>query len=516
MEEEMIEDRERSYDCREYFSDRFKYVYPKTVGDESSFEAMLARLSHADLGCGYTGSFKVRCVPGPYRNETYDGGNGTCGYKVDISSCVPPPYDKAVDSCYLEEASNLAGAATLPAIDDWLETEDVPSNTSDYPEEFNLPTPSSEECCDIHVSSECVLNREFPDYGTKNGTWEPDRSYRRQTPYFQKVFCSQQAQLKEHSCPRVKIKRLAGNLGNGRHQADLNPECFRVCNVTSVNEELNRSCQSTVEDTTRILQQNALNAKINSMKAHRNQLQAWSRSNWPRVLETMNVLDCVQEMPRRWNRLGYPKRRSDTFDKLKVRNDCRIHGCSAHQCLKVTRPCKMDHMDSAFENTCVPPGEEQTFTCVPKVEIVSTSVGFPTGYGFFGCSFFCLLSSFGILIKSFLKKNAKVAPAKLHPSLNTPEPLALEEGPRNSEWPSSDVDPPMLALADSEWKCAACGHVNDANDSNCVNCGAPRTEPTLVSATPASLNQLRATANSPSNEMRIQPVTTSTPIKGLE
>lgn len=519
---------EETFDCREYFSNRFHYVYPKTLGPPESLEAFRARNAHADLGCGYSGEFKVTCIANTTAAAL--GLNG-CNYKVDISTCKPPSYAQAVDSCWIKEPDVAVPIGTTtppPVLTDWLGIEEI-NETNETVDEWKMPPAPDEKCCTIHVSSECVPTREFPDYGTINGSWQAERSYKRETPYFQSIACSQQAQQKHHACPQVRIKRLPG-----WHQVDLYPQCFDVCNLTSVQEEFNSTCNSTVEETTRILQETALAAKVQAMKAHKDMLRQWSRSNWPKVVETKHVIDCVADaLPRSFNRLGYPKRRNEAFDKLRLDYQCRIHNCKANQCLKVTRPCHIDHMDSPFENTCGPLGDQNQYQCVDKVEIFTTGFSWLVAYGFFGLAFTCLACMFGICIRSFTKRNAKVAPmpTAAPPSIEPPaeEILALPAAAQACKYCGTAFEPGeqycrSCSLPDrappQAARCPMCETVYQPDDSNCMKCGAARaTAPPLELIDRESKCLSCGAANDPMNmfciecgeRMQSEPTTVAVP-----
>jgi len=550
MEEELPSKHERTFECQAYFSDRYKYVYPRTQGEAHTLEALLARQSHPDLGCGYSGQFKVTCEAemGYVENETGSFNfmeTGNCSYKVDISTCTAPTYQEALDSCYSEEAMGV-GQLYVPTIGDFMclaapgtpeatatltvatvprvtttidvdttvgfvvgreviigcgddaETRTIVSigsltldealtsahgvgtpvvmmsnnlTTSDVVPEHVIPVADLEECCQVHVGSECVPDRNYNGtYGTINGTWQADMSYARETAYFPTVRCAQQAELKQHVCPRVNIYRFPNALA----EAYIH-HCDWACNLTWARKELDKVCDNDVFPDTRSLEAEALKSKISLMTAGRASLERWSRSHWPLMGETQHLHDCIDESARRYNMIGMTAYNSG-FDKLKLRYECRVHGCSSNQCIKVTRKCPIPQMSSEPESTCGPFGDPNTYMCVDKVHFATSgTVTGPLGYGFLGASLLCLFSSLGACFQAYLmRKNAQVLPY-------IPEPESKVCEACNEIMDDIDVEEGLTVCSKCRAKanrpdvCLNCGTAFENKEDNvCTECGAPR------------------------------------------
>merc|ERR1719160_1443987 len=118
----------------------------------------------------------------------------------------------------------------LPKIKKWLELEEQNATIAPQLPLLDIPEPDLDDCCEVHISSECVIGRDHDDYGTFNGSWLPNLSFTRQTPYFQQIRCADQANITHHACPRVRVKYIEET------DADRYPQCFSECNVSWVQE----------------------------------------------------------------------------------------------------------------------------------------------------------------------------------------------------------------------------------------------------------------------------------------
>jgi len=525
MEEEIIVGRDRQFNCRNYFSDRYKYVWPRTVGDLHSVEAFLARMGHPDLGCGYQGDFKVTCEQVKTDN---------CTYKVDISTCEPPTYHKAVDACFREETW-VPPVVFIPEVKPFLDVEDLNISTGDVADAYDIPAFNEEQCCAVHVGSECVEN--FNHTGTVEGVWQPEESYIRNIGYFPRVECKKQAKLRHRACPRVKINKIS-------RAADdpLVRHCRRACNLTSARQELENMCVLEPGDGTYEREKKALNDKIAHMTVKRAELERWSRQQWPLVGQTQRVLDCVaEEQTRRFNMLGWHVERTGD-DILKIIYECRLHGCKANQCVKVTRNCAIPQMEASPEAMCGPYGDQNMYMCMDKVPFSDWGVmSRPVGYAWLGMSTVCFLAAFVTCFSdTCLKKRSRVHP--YHGKEREEEQVrkcdkcnavldsdAIGEGSFTctkcvlaSQYPDAcrncgqEFEDPedefctncrqpraMAALGDaSSSVCLRCGEPMDLQDAKCLECG---WHPEDAIVLKAECHPLRATANSAANERRIVP-----------
>merc|ERR1719424_452653 len=97
------------------------------------------------------------------------------------------------------------------------------------------------------------------------------------------------------------------------------------------------------------------------------------------VTESKVVHDCFADsLPRRYNGMALPTVRSG-FDKMPLHNMCRLHGCSAKQCLEVKRTCKVPYVQDAPEEMCPVSRPNGSFTCMDKVSIWTNN---PMSLGF--------------------------------------------------------------------------------------------------------------------------------------
>jgi len=539
MEEEIIEGRDRAFDCRDTFSDRYNYVYPRTKGAKSSFEALIARQSHPDLGCGYKGIFKVTCGPDFYNdtetgNEYTDSGN--CSYKVDISTCSPPSYQTAVSECYVEESfGGQSGENIMPTINKFLDIEDLNITTAEPAKNHTIKDVEREQCCTVHVGSECVGGRDHP--GTIDGVWDAEKSYNKEFGYFPQMFCSKQAPLTQHTCPRVKIKKLDYSHS---FQADATPSCFAACNVTWANQELQSVCDDDVFPSTKLREEQALNNKVSQMKAKRAQLSSWSYSHWPLALKTQHIHDCVvDEKSRRYNMMGWGT--GSSVESRQLSYHCRMHSCKSHQCIKVNRPCPIPQMNSATESTCGPFGDQNTYTCVDKVLFSSIGVmSTPFGWAWIAmaCIFFTS-SCYACIQGCCARKNSRVHPYQVAVPDEEPEirhcekcdkmldmdavnegsPICSEcikvgrrpdacvncmtpfQAPDDKFCTECQAPRVMKAIGDDDDEmCQACGEFMNIMDAKCNECGWHRDSQVAIVVV---ADPLRANANSAANEQRI-------------
>jgi len=535
MEEEILITRNREYNCRNYFGDKYKYVYPRVQGDFHTWQAFLARQAHPDLGCGYSGDFKVTCG-NEYLvdNETgleYDTGN--CTYKVDISTCQPPTYNEAVDQCFNEE-SWTSGPQFIPEVKTFLEVEELNFTVSEASDSNEIPAFDEKQCCEIHVGSEC--RPEFNYTGTKDGTWVPEMSYNREVGYFPRVTCDQQATLRHRSCPRVKINKIS-KVADAK---ELRP-CRKACNLTYARQELENVCVLGSGQETYEMEMQALKTKIALMTVKRNELETWSRQQFPLVVDTQHVLDCIEDEPtRRFNQMGWQGYR-EGFDQLKLRYECRLHGCKANQCVKVMQKCPIPQMEAEPESMCGPFGDQNMYKCVDKMPVQSWGmISRPVGFGWLALSFVCFLASFVTILQEQFASRQRAR--RVVPIFDEPEevvlrcekcdcPLdadAINEGSLSCttcvlESQAIDVcrncgevfeDPEdefctncrqprhMAALADSNQMCLRCGTAMDVSDAKCLECGWHPEDAIVVKA---NVSPLRATAQSAANERRIVP-----------
>jgi hypothetical protein len=347
----------------------------------------------------------------------------------------------------------------------------------------------------------------------------------RQSGYFPEVECNKQAPLMQHQCPRVRIKRLYAESGG---LPDWTPECWKACNLSSAQEELNSVCDDTVFPQTKKREERALADKIAYMTGGRSSLEMWARWAWPLVQKTTLIMDCVSDdMMRRFNSIGWPGSRNTGFDTLKVRYECRLHSCSANQCIKVTRTCPIPVMSAPPESMCAPFGDQNAYECVDKVPFSTWGmITTPIGYTFLAMSMICFMSaSFACAQAACLRKSARVHPYAIADEVEEEaqacpecgEPLdddAIEEG----ETICSDC-----ALRKKEAEiCRNCGaKYEDPEDMFCSECRHPRNQNDLAItdvalqpedgaiAVRAEDSPLRATAQSAANEERIVPVDAS-------
>jgi hypothetical protein len=467
----------QEFKCSEYFSDPYRYVYPRTVGPVDSYEALVARLEHPDLGCGYKGSFKVTCDVDPD-----DATN--CSYKVDISTCVPPNYQEAIDSCYKEVTWDMSSSSMyIPELPNWLTTEKLPIDS-----EAGLagPVPNfsivdlgnsdPDQCCEAHVGSECVLGKDY--HGTDKGTWVPEQAMSRASGYFPLKFCSDQAKPFARPCPMVAIKELPSLL----HESF--PECDEVCNLTMAQMDLMSTCSSSVENGTKALEEGALRSKVGVMTRKRADLEFWARRNWPMVQSTTDIVDCVDDsvLAQRYNTIGFGEP-TNGFEKLKVRYTCRINQCTANQCLKITRQCPIPEMSTSPELQCGPFGDQNMYSCVDKLPIQTQNNGPAshfTGWVLAPFTAIVFLASFWSCFQACcLKKNARVVPSHILDKYEKKGPTACHICHKELDTSPSLWDSLPICEACLEEKkpdtCRNCGAMFDDDDDNfCIQCAAPR------------------------------------------
>lgn len=505
----------------------------------------LIRLRPCSLGSLILISAVVIQVDSKYaacRSHDDNWGEGNCSYKVDISTCEPPSYSKAIDSCYVEETWSGGDSTILPTVAPFLEVEVNNLTTAEIPAEFNFEAPKTERCCAHHIGSECVRGSNAEHHGTVNGTWSSNMSYKRQSGYFPTVPCSKQANMTRRACPRVKIVKI-----HDSYQADMTPECYRVCNLSSVTKEFNQICDDKVFPDTKAREDRAMKDKIKSMEFHRSSLEVWSRENYPLVLETKQVHDCIDEggWSRRYSMLGFAHDRGG-FDKLKLKYGCRLHGCKANQCLQVKKRCPITQMVNSPENSCPVFGDTNTYTCVDKVRFKTENLIMgPVALGCLGCAACFFLCSLTTCMKGTCFANSE----RVHPSdkfaamedesnlLPGDDTLALEapkpqpqcedcgeffhEGEdfcrvcKEKEQNEAQAMPAACPFLNDRGE--PCGNVYEEGDTHCSKCGNPRAKPlALTDGTQDSPTLLRATAQTAANEKRIVPVGVDNPPQGFE
>lgn len=167
-------------DCFTRFSNRSYYWYPNQQksfadiykmypnldpADENSTEAQGEQ--HVDLGCGYTGMYKIKC----HQENEYEVGMGICNWKLDLSQCVPPTYEKALAECYTIETTTITTTTKLP-IPVFMDIIKNNLTVAELPDKFEIPTvvPPTEKCCEPYVGSVCMTNVNFPRQDTYPGT----------------------------------------------------------------------------------------------------------------------------------------------------------------------------------------------------------------------------------------------------------------------------------------------------------------------------------------------------------
>lgn len=132
--------------------------------------------------------------------------------------------------------------------------------------------------------------------------------------------------------------------------------------------------------------------KIDLMKAGRETLEAWTKTRMTTVTETKNVIDCFADnLPRRYNGMALPAVRSG-FEKMPLHNLCRLHKCTAKQCLTVKNTCKIPYVHESPEELCPIHRPNGTFECIDKVSIWSNnpmSMGFGAAWIVMGAVFAC-------------------------------------------------------------------------------------------------------------------------------
>jgi hypothetical protein len=365
--------------CRSYFSDRRNYFGPQQQTSAAAQEE--ARNNAYDLGCGYSGQFKIQCVK---------KGN-TCGLHVDISTCSPPTYSQALDACYTAPTTTTwPTGPTRPNVNDWLGVELLDFDIADMPPFYNITTQTTTPypCCEVHVGSVCRpdINFDHPHVGkTDKGRWNPAASYNRSVGYFPVVSCDQQAKSVPRMCPRVKIKEM--NAGFKQW-----PHCLSVCSPASATKEFMQICNRTANPELEVMEKAAHEKKIKHMKAKKAELESWTAERMPTVTDIKQVVDCFDDrLPRRYNSMSLPKMRSG-FATMPLHNECRLHGCKVTQCLQIKKPCKIPFIHDAPEAMCNIRYADGEFNCVEKVDISSNnplSLGFGVAWMVIGAIFAC-------------------------------------------------------------------------------------------------------------------------------
>jgi hypothetical protein len=273
--------------------------------------------------------------------------------------------------------------------------EELNFSIATLPPFYNITTQTTTPypCCEVHVGSVCRpdQNFDFPAK-TKMGRWQPEPSFNRTVGYFSIVPCDQQAVSVPRACPRVKIKEI--------NTAYLQwPHCVSVknngvwtpgCSNAKAQAEFNQTCNRTLHPEFEEKEKEAHRKKVKSMKTKSKELETWTAERMPTVQKTKQVVDCFADrLPRRYNSLALPKMRSG-FDKMPLHNECRLHSCTAKQCLEVSYTCKVPYVHEAPEVQCNLQRPNGTFTCVDKVSISTNN---PMSL-YFGIAWFVIGSIF--------------------------------------------------------------------------------------------------------------------------
>lgn len=364
--------------CNSYFANRSNYAGPRKATNPAQ-----ARAAHFDLSCGYSGQFTLRCTQNASEKIT-----DSCSMKADISTCQPPTYNQALDSCYaIPTTTTPPKAFTGPSVPDWLGVEDINHTLAALPQAFDIaahtPKKTAAPCCEGHVGSVCRPDQNFP--GTVGGRWQAKDSFDRKHGYFPVKPCEQQAKSVPRPCPRVKINVISSAYLQWSH-------CLSACSNAKAQAEFAQICNRTKHPEIKEKEDKAHQDKIKSMKAKAASLEAWTKGRMATVTESKEVLDCFADsLPRRYNGMALPTVRSG-FDKMPLHNMCRLHGCSAKQCLEVKRTCKVPYVQDAPEEMCPVSRPNGSFTCMDKVSIWTNnpmSLGFGIAWIVIGSIFFC-------------------------------------------------------------------------------------------------------------------------------
>lgn len=365
--------------CRSHFSNRSLYVGPRQASNPAQAQA-----AHFDLSCGYSGQFEITCGQTPAQKAA-----GTCGLHVDISTCSPPSYSQALDACYtVPVTTTMPTGPILPTVPDWLGVEDVNFSLAELPPFYNITTQTTTPypCCEVHVGSVCRPDQNFI-YPAKTvlGRWQPDLSYKRETGYFPVVPCDQQAKSQPRKCPRVKIKEI--------NQAYWQwPHCLSACSNAMAQANFMKVCNRTANPDMEVKEKAAHKKKIASMAMHARKLEDWTAQKMPTVISSKEVIDCFADrLPRRYNSLALPQMRTG-FEKMPLHNQCRLHQCTAKQCLTIKRTCNVPFVHVAPEVMCNVHRPNGTFECVEKISIMSNnpmSLGFGIAWMIIGSVFLC-------------------------------------------------------------------------------------------------------------------------------
>jgi len=423
-----------THQCETYFRDRTKYKGPRGATDPDT-----ARQGHIDLGCGYSGNFDIKCQKlDVLGNPSY---LGQCTLTVDISTCFPPTYQEALDSCYHLPATTTFVPLTSPTVPDWLKVDELPFELAPLPKSYNMTAPAitPAPCCEVNVASLCEKDRGFPKYGTgADGRWDPHLSYTRAVPYFPVVPCGDQPVSIPRPCPRIAVNMI-------ENQTHPNfPQCNSICNLNKARAELAHVCHQNQTSAREQLEQTALNAKIQNMKDHHAALQSWSVGRTPKVTEAVEVIDCIDDnLPRRYNGIGEPKF-SGGFDKLRLHNQCRLHSCKRNQCLKIKTPCPITQMTTPPERQCDSGQDDTKYECVDKVQIMwnnPLSLGFGISWAGIALFMFCgAIASFVITKRREGDEGVRFGNGEDQEIGNDPTLLAGRGGPGSPQGPRDAGD----------------------------------------------------------------------------
>jgi hypothetical protein len=376
--------------CRATFSNRSTYVMPRMAATPA--HAAQLRANHFDLGCGYSGQYKIDCTATPA-----EAAQNKCSYKVDISACSPPTYSQALDACYTVPTTTTLPSVTMQTVEDWLGIEEINFTVAQLPTFFNITTQTTTPfpCCEVHVGSVCRHDIDFTyPAQTVQGRWQPSLSYQRSAGYFPVTPCDTQAKSTPRACPRVRLKQL----NSGFLQW---PHCASACNFAKAEAEFLQICNRTKHPEIEVKEKAAHQKKISSMKAEAAALESWTANRMEGVIESKQVIDCFDDrLPRRYNALSLPQRRSG-FDKMPLHNQCRLHGCAVDKCLEVKRQCRVPYVHEGAEVMCNVYRPNGTFDCVDKSSIMTDNpMSFGFGIAWMVIGFFMLCAAIACFIKT--------------------------------------------------------------------------------------------------------------------
>jgi hypothetical protein len=429
----------RHKDCRAAFSDRSNY-WGIRKPPPPGFPYGQAEIP--DLGCGYTGNFKLTCVQTNLPQKQV----GHCQWEVDISTCNAPDHNKQLDECFMTTTTTTqyivpvttptTTTLRIPTMD-WMKVEQLDLEyVKDLEDKHEIPTQAPRStCCEPHVSSVCRPSVNFvkgvdgAQATTTDGKWMPKRSIpftklngeadgmgmsSRGEEYglegfFPMVDCKNQYKkpTSVRKCPAVKI-----NVTDDHWMTDY-PLCESSCNVSWIEELLENGCSAQRKDRERKEDQTHTQ-KINIMKNRRNQLEAWTRANSMMTIPSMKkVYDCIDHdrLGKLYTGWGEPEVKSGG-DHLPLLESCRMHKCDQDQCLVVRQNCRIPyiHEGREIENCYDDHILRETFECQDKVGLSNSnpmSLGFGLAWVIIGGILGCIALG---MIYTQRSAMAKVAP----------------------------------------------------------------------------------------------------------